>query len=291
MKSKLFKKFGTQESLVVVSVVLLALLGFSAYAYVSLDKTLSTVEVEKAELEETLVKEREANDILRRDNADKQVIIDNFQGQIESITSTVGTLEKLSQTDPELLNKYSKVYFLNENYVPSKLVDISDEYTYDGGQNFLFHGDAWPFLERLLRDARADSQDLLVASAFRSFDTQSSLKSGYSVTYGAGTANQFSADQGYSEHQLGTSVDFTTPDVGAVFSKFEKDSAYEWLLDHAHNYGFVLSYPKGNTYYIFEPWHWRFVGVDLASDLHEEGKHFYDLSQRELDEYLVKLFD
>ncbi|OHB11524.1 MAG: hypothetical protein A3H60_01405 [Candidatus Zambryskibacteria bacterium RIFCSPLOWO2_02_FULL_44_12b] len=132
---------------------------------------------------------------------------------------------------------------------------------------------------------------MLIASAFRSFETQASLKSEYRVVYGAGTANQFSADQGYSEHQLGTAMDFTTPSVGGAFSKFPADPAYDWLQDNAHKYGFVLSYPENNSYYKFEPWHWRFVGVALATFLHGEGKYFYDLDQREIDTYLIKLFD
>jgi D-alanyl-D-alanine carboxypeptidase len=111
------------------------------------------------------------------------------------------------------------------------------------------------------------------------------------VTYGAGTANQFSADQGYSEHQLGTTVDFTTSSVGATFSGFEDTESYRWLRDEAHRYGFVLSYPPNNSYYQFEPWHWRFVGVDLAQDLHQDDTYFYDLDQREINEYLITLFD
>ncbi|MDP3875113.1 MAG: M15 family metallopeptidase, partial [bacterium] len=222
----------------------------------------------------------------------QQSIIDSFQGQISSIGSTVGTLTKLSQTDRELLKKYSKVYFLNENYVPSKLTQVEEVYIFkQNGGNLLIHTDVWSFLKRLLEDVRSGDIKLLIASAFRSFDTQASLKSEYKVVYGAGTANQFSADQGYSEHQLGTSVDFTTPDVGGTFTKFKSAPAYQWLQDNAYKYGFVLSYPERNTYYIFEPWHWRFVGVSLAEFLHKENKYFYDLDQREIDAYLIKLFD
>ena len=148
-----------------------------------------------------------------------------------------------------------------------------------------------PFLKKLLEAARADGIELLVASAFRSFDAQAVLKSEYKVIYGAGTANQFSADQGYSEHQLGTALDFTTPDVGGMFSTFEKDPAYAWLQNNAHKYGFILSYPQDNAYYKFEPWHWRFVGADLAKRLYIDREYFYDLGQREIDEYLIKLFD
>ena len=110
------------------------------------------------------------------------------------------------------------------------------------------------------------------------------------MSYGSG-ANSFSADQGYSEHQLGTAIDFTTLELGSDFSSFEKTDAYKWLLDNAYEYGFILSYPKDNTYYQFEPWHWRFVGKSLANTLHQENKNFYDVDQRTIDSYLISIFD
>jgi LAS superfamily LD-carboxypeptidase LdcB len=221
---------------------------------------------------------------------EKEGIIDAFQDQIGSISNTVGTLEKLSQTDEELLKKYSKVYFLNENYSPARLTDIDKKYLYNGTTNFMIHTDVWPHLQRLLEEAQEDKIDLLVASAFRSFQSQSALKSSYLTTYGSG-ANKFSADQGYSEHQLGTALDFTTSKIGGSFDKFSADPAYKWLQNNAHRYGFILSYPANNTYYKFEPWHWRYVGVKLATHLHDDGKFFYDLDQREIDKYLVNLFE
>jgi LAS superfamily LD-carboxypeptidase LdcB len=100
-----------------------------------------------------------------------------------------------------------------------------------------------------------------------------------------------SADQGYSEHQLGTALDFTTRALGAGFTSFAKTEAYSWLQANAYKYGFVISYPEDNTYYQFEPWHWRFVGVSLATMLHEEGQNFYDVLQSKIDAYLIKIFD
>jgi LAS superfamily LD-carboxypeptidase LdcB len=221
---------------------------------------------------------------------DEQYARENIEKQLGNLGSTLGTLEKLSQTDEELLKKYSKVYFLNENYSPARLSDINLKFVYPEKTELQIHSDVKPYLDRLLESASSDGIDLRVASAFRSYDRQASLKEGYKFIYGSG-ANQFSADQGYSEHQLGTTLDFTTSTVGGIFSSFESDKAYKWLLANAHNYGFVLSYPKGNVFYKFEPWHWRFVGVELATKLHNEGKYFYDLDQREIDTYLVKLFD
>lgn len=217
--------------------------------------------------------------------------IGDFEENVEEIEDTVGTLEKLSRTDPELLQKYSKVFFLNEHYAPERVVEIPAEYGYSSNRSYQIHAGVWPNLKRLLDRAKRDGIELYVFSAYRSFDEQDALKGAYRVTYGAGTANQFSADQGYSEHQLGTTLDFMTTGIGGNLSGFGNTPAYAWLKENAHRWGFTLSYPENNTYYVYEPWHWRYVGEDLAEHLHEEGKYFYDLEQREIDEYLVNIFD
>ncbi len=216
--------------------------------------------------------------------------LDDLSLQVQNIGSMVGVLEKLQKTDPELIAKYSKIYFLNENYIPDTLAFLDPQYVFKPERGLRIQSDTRQYLERLLADAARDGVDLQIISAYRSFGEQAELKQAYSVTYGTG-ANKFSADQGYSEHQLGTTVDFTTKALGAGFASFEGTPAYAWLSAHAHEYGFVLSYPKNNSYYVFEPWHWRFVSRSLAGKLHEEGKHFYDLDQRVLDTYLVSFFD
>jgi D-alanyl-D-alanine carboxypeptidase len=210
---------------------------------------------------------------------------------VGSISGTVGTLQKLSQVDTQLLKKYSKVYFMNENYTPAHLTVIPTDYTYTSSRQEQFVTESWPALLRLLTSAKADGVTLYIKSGYRSFAEQKSLKSTYTVTYGAGTANAFSADQGYSEHQLGTTIDFITTGLGGQLAGFDKTEAYTWLTNNAHRFGFVISYPKGNKYYIYEPWHWRYVGVKLATYIHDHNLNFYDLDQREIDTYLVNLFD
>lgn len=211
--------------------------------------------------------------------------------ETEKIGGTVGTLEKLSQTDSELLQKYSKVFFLNEHYVPKDLSEIKNQYLYSEKETQYFHSGAISYLTAMIDNALAANEVLYVKSAYRSFNEQDTIKDSYSVVYGQDTANTFSADQGYSEHQLGTTIDLITTGLGGQVDGFGDTAPYQWLLLNAHKYGFTLSYPENNSYYIFEPWHWRFVGVELATKLYNEGKHFYDLEQREIDEFLVKLFD
>jgi len=213
-----------------------------------------------------------------------------FEAQINDLSGTVGTLQKLSQIDPELLEKYSKTYFLNENYAPAQLSSIDTQYLYDQKYPQLLIPGALRYLEAMFASAGRDGVNLRVVSAYRSFYEQASLKLEYKMTYGTG-ANKFSADQGYSEHQLGTAIDVAGAGMTDPFSQFDGSAEQKWLTDNAYQFGFILSYPKDNSYYIYEPWHWRFVGVALAVKLHEEHEYFYNMSQRDIDVYLVNFFD
>lgn len=236
-----------------------------------------------------LERSQEVRTQLEEELTEEKAKIGILSDTVSSINSVVGDLNKLATTDEELLQKYSKVYFLNEHYIPENLVQVEDEYKYNIERRYWFHRDAYPHLKQMMDDAKADDVELLVISAYRSFWTQSALKDAYTVQYGEG-ANTFSADQGYSEHQLGTAVDFTNREIGG-FDGFEGTLEYFWLLSNGYKYGFVLSYPPNNAYYIFEPWHWRFVGVELATHLRDNGKFFYDEEQRIIDGFLINIFD
>lgn len=245
----------------------------------------------RALAENVSLTQSENTELSQRLEEEQDKVARTLERELERVTDTVGDLEKLSKTDPELLQKYSKVSFLNEHYTPLSLKEIPEKYRYDENQTLRIHDDVWPFLEDLLEEAEDDDIELFVKSGYRSFNEQGVVKSAHTVVYGAGTANTFSADQGYSEHQLGTTIDFITTGIGGTLDGFGDTPAYQWLLDNAYKYGFILSYPEGNEYYVYEPWHWRFVGRSLARKLDRGNDNFYDLDQREIDEYLIKLFD
>lgn len=260
-------------------------------AYASSTEALDVASSTIAELASQLSLTAEELDELEDDYRKERNKNEEFENQIKDIAGTVSDLDKLSKTDTELLKKYSKVYFLNEHYIPEKIVEIDKPLLYNEALTKYAHGKVEPYLTEMLEDALADGVKIWVSSAYRSFDEQASLKGSYTVTYGSG-ANAFSADQGYSEHQLGTTFDFTTEGIGGgLVTAFENTPAFAWLEDNAHKYGFTLSYPKNNAYYVYEPWHWRFVGEDLAEDLYEDDSSFYDWDQREIDKYLIKIFD
>lgn len=293
----------------VLLLVILLLVGALVYNYFQVASLKSSVRALRSELSSTTavlssnviylteslvtLREQTAGNLATAEQNINAVraLLGGVEQTVGSISGTVGDLQKLSNVDKELLQKYSKVYFMNENYVPKRLTQVPPEYLYSSERSELFLTESWPRLKSLLETAKSEGVTIYIKSAYRSFGEQKSLKTAYSVVYGAGKANAFSADQGYSEHQLGTTVDFITTGMGGKVEGFEKTQAYEWLLANAHKFGFVLSYPKGNAYYIFEPWHWRYVGVTFATFLHNNKLNFYDLEQRQIDTYLLTIFD
>lgn len=278
--------------------LLLGALGYGYYRYRTLARQSSVQQTTIIGLRST-IKELEGNISLTEYERDRLTFTLNeseqkageLKAQTNQLSETVGNLQKLTTIDPELLKKYSKVYFLNEHYVPSSLADIDTKYISGTGRTLQIHGEVWPHLRDLLDAATRDGVNLRIQSAYRSFGTQASLKAAYKVTYGTTAANRFSAEQGYSEHQLGTTIDFSTAKSASLTASFDTTPESKWLIANAHTYGFVLSYPKNNKYYVYEPWHWRYVGIKLATKLHDDNTHLYDVEQRDIDSYLLSIFD
>ncbi len=293
----------TKDKIILASTIIFFIgINFWAYYTTSLANELketreefaistSTLGTQIAELQADLDESKKENENLSDILSDEQKKTVALEKERRRNVKKIDTLTKLTTLDPELLKKYSKVYFLSENYVPPELDNIGANFLIDTTKPLQILDGASDFLTDMLEDAKRAGVDIRVLSGYRSFAYQQTLKSQYKVIYGAGTANQFSAEQGYSEHQLGTAVDLTTPTLIGAEVTFDQTAAYAWLVKNAYKYGFILSYPKGNTFYQYEPWHWRFVGVDLAKDLHDDNKYFYELDQRDIDEYLIKIFD
>ena len=130
-------------------------------------------------------------------------------------------------------------------------------------------------LKALALAARKAGKPLAVRSAWRSYDYQRSLFDSYVRRYGRVKAMQFSARPGHSEHQLGTTLDFTVGPGVPLSTKFGDSPAGKWLARNGWKYGFIMSYPKGKksaSCYQYEPWHWRYFGRKLARRIHESGQ-------------------
>ena len=126
-------------------------------------------------------------------------------------------------------------------------------------------------LTQMFADYQAASgAQLKVVSAYRSYSTQVSTYNGWVSRLGQAQADRQSARPGFSEHQSGLAVDINTgADQG-----FGATPAGMWLAANSYKYGFIVRYPDGLepiTGYEYEPWHFRFVGVDLATEMHATG--------------------
>src|SRR3989344_4522928 len=184
-----FKKYKHFKPLIVMGLIGVMGIGYLVYQYVSVVKQLEEFSVKNAKLEENVktleedlhqAKEESArlSGLLQKE-AEKNA---EFQKQVESAVGTVGMLEKLSQTDKELLQKYSKVYFLNENYVPKKLSKIEEKYLYEKGRESLIHSSVEKYLYKMMDKAELNGSPLQIISAYRSFGEQAGLKAGYKTT-------------------------------------------------------------------------------------------------------------
>ena len=138
-----------------------------------------------------------------------------------------------------------------------------------GFGGLLLRAEATGALSRMLSAAAEDGHDIRVRSAYRSYAEQERTFAYWVSVLGEAEARRVSAEAGHSEHQLGTTADLTTADVGYDLSEAFGDApAGRWLADNAHIYGFALSYPAGAeavTGYAYEPWHFRYVSPEHAS--------------------------
>jgi len=125
-------------------------------------------------------------------------------------------------------------------------------------------------VEALVAAAARDGVTLRIISAYRDAATQQSLYNRYVARDGQAAADTYSARPGHSEHQTGLAVDFD--DYGSCYlaTCFADTAAGVWLAEHALDFGFIQRYPLGSdsvTGFQFEPWHYRFVGVELAAEM------------------------
>lgn len=142
-----------------------------------------------------------------------------------------------------------------------------------------------PDLVKMFEDAKADGLDLIMNSGFRSSKLQAFYYNNYVKNSGEAAANKFSAKPGYSEHQSGLALDISYANRKCYLDIcFAETDAGKWLAQHAHEYGFILRYPDGKesiTGYQFEPWHFRYVGKDVAGAIYDK--------QTTYEEYLTSL--
>ena len=123
--------------------------------------------------------------------------------------------------------------------------------------------------EALSEDAAKEGYDIYIGSPYRSYQFQEKVYNSMVSGYGKEYADALSARPGHSEHQSGYTID-----CNSIDNNFAETPAGQWLAAHAHEYGFIIRYPKGKediTGYAYESWHIRYVGIEHATNMYEQG--------------------
>lgn len=185
--------------------------------------------------------------------------------------------------NPTYLYLANKDHPVDENYDPGTLVPLSTDYSKGGIQ---LESRTAQALYAMMDEMRAAGiSDVYVTSAYRTFNYQQSLyykyiaeeeAKGLSHSEAVKKVETYSAPPGYSEHQTGFVVDFMTSTMSNLDESFEGTKAFAWLSENCYRFGFILRYPKSAdkiaiTGYDYEPWHYRFVGREAATEIMKRG--------------------
>lgn len=194
---------------------------------------------------------------------------------------------KIANLDLGTLVLVNKQIALPENYKPSDLVPAQIDFVSTAsGERKMMRAEAARAIEALMLGAKADGMDLKGTSAFRSYAYQVQLFNAYVARDGKEEAMKYSAQPGHSEHQSGLAIDVSSASVNYQLTQsLGQTTEGKWLADHAHEYGFIIRYPRqfeAETGYMYEPWHLRYIGIEHAAKVRAANEPL----DRYLEEYM-----
>ena len=176
---------------------------------------------------------------------------------------------KKADTSKDLLILVNKFNQLEEDYSPEDLVACSPIYAYDNNK---LREEAYIAFKQLFNAAKKEGYTIIINSSYRDYKWQEKLYNSYRNQSGLKYADSIAARAGHSEHQTGLAIDVAT--YNTPLAKFEDTEAFTWMKANAHKYGFILRYPKDKEHiagYQYEPWHYRYVGVEIANKIYNEN--------------------
>ena len=169
-----------------------------------------------------------------------------------------------------LTNKFN---YLDNTYNNDNMVKVSKWYSY--GDNQYLTKETYDAFLNMFSAAKMEDLTLIINSSFRSFEDQNEVYKEYTASKGQEAADKIAARPGHSEHQTGMAIDIQT--YGSTGATFEDFDEFKWLSNNAHKYGFILRYPKNKKYltgYEYESWHYRYVGVEVATYIYQNNITF-----------------
>jgi len=236
---------------------------------------LSSLVSEKYFMEKNLKKY--INYLDKSDNLSDVIAIINVGANNEWYTNTKST--NLEKGHLMITNKF---HYLDNTYNSDNMIKVSKKHSY--GENQMLTNETYDAFINMFNAAKKEDLTLIINSSFRSYEDQEEIYNYYKINKGEEAANKIAAKAGFSEHQTGMSVDIQT--YGSNASTFEEFDEFKWLQNNAHKYGFILRYPKGKEYltgYKYESWHYRYVGIEVATYIYQNNITF--------DEYYAYFID
>lgn len=194
----------------------------------------------------------------------------------ESIDAVEGTSYIIDPSNPLVV--VDKKNRLPEDFEPKDIVNLNKDYGLYTFNDAALNRDAAINLKQMWNDlAKATGEFVTIASGYRSWADQYKLYVTNLGVYGEEETDKMSARPGYSEHQLGVTIDIATKEVGyKLIDSFSNTKVAKWLYENSYKYGFAAAYPTGTTgdenIEFYEPWQFRFIGIDNAKEHKESGK-------------------
>ena len=178
----------------------------------------------------------------------------------------------------------NKDYSLPIGYRPADLVIPEVKFSFDEEhEKKLMRKEAAEALAKMFNGALEDGVEIVAVSGFRSYERQQQVYTAAVAASGAEHAQQAVAEPGKSEHQTGLTMDVSSAENNYNLDQdYGETEAGKWLAEHSSEYGFIIRYPEGKetiTGYMYEPWHVRYVGVDVAKDIYSLGLSFEEYVQ------------
>ena len=194
-------------------------------------------------------------------------------GDDKSIRGIPDLIDVLTYDDGDLMVLVNKYHGTTPDYRPTDMVPVDPALA--TWNDLSLKEEAYDAYLEMYEDAKAEGFDLKICSAFRSYEGQKQLFTNAINSYDLAFAHMYSAYPGRSEHHTGLAIDITSASrEWGLRQDFADYPDGKWLYEHCQDYGYILRYLKGAediTGYMYEPWHFRYVGKEVAKEIMEEG--------------------
>lgn len=171
-----------------------------------------------------------------------------------------------------LVNKY---HYVDKNYTPTNLIKVNNMY---------INKEAYEAFLNMKNDIEKENMTIRIISAYRSFNYQENLYNNYLKKDDKAFVDTYSARPGYSEHHTGLAIDIDNNKLD--FNKFYMTKEFVWMNENSYKYGFIIRYPKDKEYitgYTYEPWHFRYVGIEIATYIKKHNSTYEEYYYEFLD--------